>query len=270
MSTSMTAKRFIELCRQWGVKWQPIHSGWSTRNRDDETGKPFGPVHGVMWHHTGSDSQTGIKDVLWNGRSDLPGPLCHAGIDNEGILWMAGWGRCNHAGAGDDDVLRHVVNEDYTGILKPNETNVDGNDCFYGFEIMYSGSHAMTSAQYRTAVRVSAMICTEHKWKALSVIGHGEWQPGKWDPGATKGHMIDMATVRNHIGQAIKEGPTPKVPPPSKPHPISNNYTVREGDTLWRIAASKLGDGNRWPEIVTANSFLIRMPPGTQITLPKK
>lgn len=28
---------------------------------------------------------------------------------------------------------------------------------------------------------------------------------------------------------------------------------VKEGDTLWSIAARELGDGKRWPEIFTAN-----------------
>ena len=33
-------------------------------------------------------------------------------------------------------------------------------------------------------------------------------------------------------------------------------YTVRKGDTLWKIAAEQLGDGQRWREIVSANPGL--------------
>ena len=49
-------------------------------------------------------------------------------------------------------------------------------------------------------------------------------------------------------------------------------YTVGRGDTLWSIAASKLGDGNRWQEIAKLNA--LKWPddltPGQILKLPKK
>lgn len=57
-----------------------------------------------------------------------------------------------------------------------------------------------------------------------------------------------------------------------RPTADGGTYTVREGDTLWAIAAAQLGDGTRWKEISTLNR--LRRPddltPGQKIKLPKK
>lgn len=37
---------------------------------------------------------------------------------------------------------------------------------------------------------------------------------------------------------------------------MPSHYTVREGDTLWGIAASVYGDGARYCELLTANPGL--------------
>jgi len=49
-----------------------------------------------------------------------------------------------------------------------------------------------------------------------------------------------------------------------------NNYTVRQGDTLWRIASSKYGNGQKWRDIVAANPGLVpqTMRVGQTIVLP--
>lgn len=52
----------------------------------------------------------------------------------------------------------------------------------------------------------------------------------------------------------------------------ANTYTVGKDDTLWRIAQSKLGDGNRWKEIYELNKDKISNPnvifPGLSLRLP--
>jgi len=49
-------------------------------------------------------------------------------------------------------------------------------------------------------------------------------------------------------------------------------YTIQSGDSLSKIAASQLGDGNRWQELFEANREVIGDPdliyPGQQIRLP--
>ncbi|MFH8792186.1 LysM peptidoglycan-binding domain-containing protein [Streptomyces sp. NPDC017941] len=52
----------------------------------------------------------------------------------------------------------------------------------------------------------------------------------------------------------------------------ATTYTVRKGDTLWSIAASKLGDGNRWREIAALNRLRDAddITPGQKLKLPKK
>lgn len=36
----------------------------------------------------------------------------------------------------------------------------------------------------------------------------------------------------------------------------SSSYTVRRGDTLWRIASNKYGNGQKWKDIINANPGL--------------
>lgn len=203
MATPMTRTKLLQQLRKFGVRYKE-HGQWWTHNRDDETGKDFGPVHGLVLHHTGTDADTASQvRLLREGRPDLPGPLVQAGIDTDGVVHLVGWGRCNHAGLGDDDVFRHVRDEDYSGILKPNENNTDGNDALYGLEAMYSGSHGMTPAQYKGTTLFSAAICDGHGWSSKSVIAHGEWTNQKWDPGYAPSRMMDMTAVRSDIQDAI-------------------------------------------------------------------
>lgn len=222
MATPMTPAQWRAQLRKFNVPFREIGDfALSTSGRDDETGKIFGPVYGVVIHHTGSDGADSInRELIDRGRSDLAGPLAQSGLDDLGVIDMFTWRRANHAGGGDPDVLAAVKAESY-GDYPPHTDKhqgesgaVDGNDCFYGLETYYSGSHPMTAKQYRSAVAWAAAICDFHGWTAKSVIGHKEWSDWKPDPG-----QIDMKVFRRDVqalldGRNVVEGPvftTPRI-----------------------------------------------------------
>lgn len=195
MAVPMTSTQIETQLKKWKVNYKKYQS-WATHNRNHKG--PWGPVHGILWHHTGSDNKD-QRDLLYSGRPDLPGPLCHFGIARDGTVWLVGWGRANHAGEIDDDVLNALINEKPLPV--DNEANIDGNARLYGIEIWYSGSKKMTDAQYLSSLLVTAAICDWHGWTGKSALGHGEVQPGKWDPGLT-----DMNKVRWDVTNILTDG----------------------------------------------------------------
>ncbi|QOI67422.1 LysM-like endolysin [Streptomyces phage Beuffert] len=248
MATPMTASQIVAQLKKWGVKYKEVKS-WETHNRNSKGA--WGGMNGFIWHHTGADVSTAnaasyAGSTLYNGLSTLPGPLCHFGLAPDGTVYLVGWGRANHAGGGDPAVLQKVINEDYSGNLKPtkgNSNGTDGNAHFYGVEIMYSGSHKMTDAQYQAGLKLSAAILDFHKWSEKSVIGHGEWSNDKWDPGYASGKIMDMSAIRADVLKTLKAGPggttTPSKPStPTTPTVPSttDTHTVAKGDTLYSIA----------------------------------
>lgn len=229
MAVPMTASQIVAQLKKWGLKYVEVKS-WETHNRAGHGtwgGSDGKQINGLIWHHTGADVSNAAEyagSTLYNGLSSLPGPLCHFGLGPDGTVYLVGWGRANHAGGGDPVVLNHVVNEDYTGQLHPtkgNSNGVDGNTHFYGVEIMYSGSHEMSTAQYQAALKLSAAVLDFHvvrdNWgeEARSIVGHGEWSSDKWDPGYKSGKIMDMVAVRKDIAAVLKAGPKPVVTPPT-------------------------------------------------------
>lgn len=200
MATPPAAATFAGLLRAEGVTVVEV-GAWETRNRNHKG--PWGPVHGVMIHHTvtrgDTEAQTEASVVLCrDGHSALPGPLCHGVIDKQGVVYLVGYGRTNHAGMGDDDVEQAVINE--TALPVDDEANTDGNRAFYGFECINfgDGEDPWPEAQLLAIERVSAAICRHHGWGARSVIGHLEWQPGKVDP-----RGFSMQTMRGRIAARL-------------------------------------------------------------------
>ncbi|GAA4109096.1 hypothetical protein GCM10022284_58530 [Streptomyces hundungensis] len=169
-------------------------------------------MNGVVIHHTGDySSQAQMVDLCYTGYSGLPGPLGHTVIDKSGTCHMVGWGRANHAGLGDGDVLQAVIDE--PALPADNEANTDGNSRFYGTEVINSGdgSDPWPEAQVDAAARWAAALCRAHGWSERSVIGHKEWQPGKPDPSismndfrtpaATFAHYTLFRLAEEHVAQ---------------------------------------------------------------------
>jgi len=63
---------------------------------------------------------------------------------------------------------------------------------------------------------------------------------------------------------------TPEAPTATVVATAGGSYTVKKGDTLWKIAQSKYGDGRKWTQIAAANPGLTpaKLKVGQSITLP--
>lgn len=77
--------------------------GWKTRGY---AGWGLYGVRGVLHHHTATgraafaSSNMPTLNLLVNGRSDLPGPLCNLGFGRDGTVYVIAAGWANHAGRG--------------------------------------------------------------------------------------------------------------------------------------------------------------------------
>lgn len=223
MSDPMPAATLLRVLKGEGLTIKTPHPDWTTHERDHATGKAFGPVHGVVMHHTAGHN---VFDYVYNGSSALPGPLCHGYIDKAGVVWMCSAGRANHAGGGDPDVLNAVIAESY--MTRPPAPKfgegdagaADGNDPFYGFECenLGDGKDPWPHVQYIAMVRAAAAICRYYKWSEKSCIGHLEWSHYKSDP---KG--FGMVTFRADLAACLraKPGTWPSEVPPAQPHPLT-------------------------------------------------
>ncbi|WP_432194819.1 N-acetylmuramoyl-L-alanine amidase [Streptomyces sp. bgisy027] len=180
MATPLSAARIVAALKAEGVKVVEV-DGWRTHNRNHKGA--WGPVNGVMIHHTVTSGTKASVDLCRDGYAGLPGPLCLGVIAKDGTVHLVGNGRANHAGSGDDDVLKAVIAERAT-LPAPNENNTDGNTHFYGFECVNlgDGKDPWPQAQLDAIKRASAALCRAHGWSERSVIAHKEWTDTKVDP----------------------------------------------------------------------------------------
>jgi hypothetical protein len=268
MAQPLSASEFLKALKDEGLKVVEYKSSWRTHNRG-ERGDGWGPVQGVMLHHTATSGATAAKvkdsvELCWHGYTALPGPLCHGVIAPDGTVYLVGYGRANHAGLGDDDVLRAVINE--TRIPTDNEAVTDGNARFYGFECINlgDGKDDWPPAQVEAMVRASAAILRKHGWNEdgegfISVIAHAEWQPGKPDPRGPgyPGHDAIRARVAERLKHPASWSPGGQA-----------TYTIQSGDTLGKIADRF---DTTVDKLVALNKTLIKDPdeiqPGWKIKL---
>ncbi|MBT2505166.1 N-acetylmuramoyl-L-alanine amidase [Streptomyces sp. ISL-98] len=213
MATPPTADTFAALLRAEGLTVVEV-GRWQNHNRNHKG--PWGPVHGVMIHHTVTKGTDATVRICRDGYTALPGPLCHVVIDKQGTIHLVGYGRANHAGLGDSDVLQAVITET-PALPRDDEADTDGNRHFYGFECenLGDGQDPWPTVQLEAIEKATAAICRYHGWGPRSVIGHLEWQPGKVDP---RGFTMDA--MRDQIADRLAD-PVPTPPadakPPAKP-----------------------------------------------------
>lgn len=258
MATPLSASRLVKALRDEGLEVHEYRN-WRSHNRNHKGS--WGPVNGVMIHHTVTKGTGSSVELCYEGHSSLPGPLCHGVIDKSGAVHLVGNGRANHAGLGDGDVLRAVINES-SSLPDDNEADTDGNRRFYGFECVNlgDGKDPWPEEQKLAIEKVSAAICRAHGWNHRSVIGHLEWQPGKIDP-----RGFSMSTMRNRIAKRLgkkPDGPSEPAPkPPVTYEPFPGADFFREGRNSKVITAMgkrlvaegcghySVGPGPRWTDV---------------------
>ncbi|QKW08705.1 N-acetylmuramoyl-L-alanine amidase [Streptomyces sp. NA04227] len=255
MAEPLSASKILQILRDEGLKVHEVRN-WRRHNRNAKGA--WGPVHGVMIHHTaGSENQV---DLCYDGHAGLPGPLCHGVITKKGEIFMVGHGRANHAGSGDPDVLAAVVDE--RRLPADNQATVDGNSRFYGFEAINlgDGKDPWPKAQLEAIEKVSAALCRAHGWTERSVIGHKEWQPGKVDPrgftmdgmrGRIKARLAgqegaggdgDTSTEppKERPGQGGEPGPGPRPRPKYAPYPGKDFFRAGRSHPLITMMGHRL------------------------------
>lgn len=244
MAAPLSPDQLIAILRAEGVKVAE-YPGWRTRERDDETGKTFGPVHMVLNHHTaGSDS---LAAVAKNGVTGLPGPLAHIHLAKSGLATLCSAGRANHAGPMALNAYTSFLNEAsaHPAPLKASGT-VDGNDVAYGIETENrgNGTDMYTRVQYDAWVRINAAFCRKYGWSAESCGDHKETSvEGKIDPkGPVEGYgsrgkfaytgrqfRADVAERLKHAASWSPSAPVPPIPTPTpKPPTTEERLTALE------------------------------------------
>lgn len=243
MAIPMTASQFVAALIAEGADVSEYQS-WRTHNRNHKGA--WGPVNGVMIHHTVSSGEMSSVRLCYDGYSELPGPLCQSVIGKSGTTYMTGNGRCNHAGAGSPDVFA-AVKDEYYGIRPPATRHhegsagaVDGNAHFYGAECVNlgDGKDPWPGDQIDAIVRWATAICRFHGWTEKSVIGHKEWSDWKSDPKGP-GAMADAmpmlrAKIKERLAHAPSWNPGPASVPPMTGTPMTkpNRSLLRRTEDL--------------------------------------
>ncbi|CAL9663064.1 hypothetical protein SUDANB105_07103 [Streptomyces sp. enrichment culture] len=203
MAAPLAADRLLAALRAEGCAVREVRS-WRTHNRNHAGA--WGPVHGVMVHHTATGPAVDVVDLIYDGHSTLPGPLATGCITKDGRVHLTANGRANHAGGGDPDVLDAVVNESYGDYPPPTHEHqgssgaIDGNARFYGWECANKGdgTDPWPRVQYVAIVKATAAVCRAHGWSAKSAIGHLEWSDWKPDP-----RGFDMKDFRRDLAACL-------------------------------------------------------------------
>ncbi|MEV6400934.1 N-acetylmuramoyl-L-alanine amidase [Streptomyces sp. NPDC051907] len=236
MATPLSATRFLAALRDEGLTVVEV-GNWRTHNRG-QRGDGWGPVHGVLLHHTVTKGTQSSIDIVRDGYAELPGPLCHGLIDKDGKVYLVGYGRTNHAGLGDPRVLDAVIAEKSLPAPRYGESAKDGNARLYGFECVNlgDGKDSWPAVQVEAMVRASAALVRAHDWGKdgkTSVLAHKEWQYGKPDPRGPG--FPTMAVIRDRAHERLQHPPSWS-PGDDEGGPSQATYTVRDGDTLTEIS----------------------------------
>ena len=192
--------------------------------------------------------------------------LDHARLAAKYTIWLA-----DYRGANADKTLKRDIFQ-YTskGSVKGIAGNVDVNECYRDFPPIikgaglngFSGETSKPTPPPKPSVKTYTVKSGDSFWKiAAEQLGNGN----RYKELAEYNGMTANSVI--HPGDVLKlpdgSGSTP-------PKPSVKTYTVKSGDSFWKIAAEQLGNGNRYKELaeyngMTANSVIH---PGDVLKLP--
>lgn len=250
MAEPLSPDRLIAILKKEGVRVAE-YPGWRTRERDDETGKLFGPVHLILNHHTAGTNS--LKLVAETGRPDLPPPLAHIHLAKSGLATLTSAGRANHAGLMAQNAYVSFRDEHRVHPRPDGGTGtVDGNDVSYGIETenLGNGTDQYTREQYDAWVRINAAFVREYGWSENSVAMHSETSvDGKIDPkGPVEGYytrgrfMFTGAWLRSDVHARLAHGASWT---PGQTDPEEDEVTGAEiFNAVWKTDALPVSDTN--------------------------
>jgi len=162
-------------------------AGWKSRGSAS-----FEPRGSVDHHTVGPRAGNAPSlNICTNGRSDLPGPLCHVLMGRDNTCYVIAAGRANHAGTGG-----------WRGL--------SGNSSVYGIERENVGTPAepWRPDQTDAAAKAHAALI-RGRAGADMVCRHAEWTPRKIDTHSVSGPDL-RARVQNYLSKA--GGTVPPLP----------------------------------------------------------
>ncbi len=189
--------------------------------------------------------------------------LDHAALAERYTLWLADY-RGNSA---NKTLKRDIWQYSSKGKVDGIGGNVDVNECYRDFasEIKAVGlngySKVISSAPAPQPEPIPAATYTVKKGDSWWGIAQKELGSGnRYNELAA--HNGKKPTDTIYAGQVLKL--------PGKTAALAKTYTVKPGDSWWSIAASQLGDGNRYNELARLNGKTAAsvIHPGDVIKLP--
>jgi hypothetical protein len=186
--------------------------GWATRGNTSINPR------GVVLHHSADQSSNpaAYARFLFNGRTDLPGPLYNVYADRDGVQWVIGAGRANHAGSGG-----------WKGLA--------GNSSVFGYCLGNNGlGEAYPPVQMVAAETALVAILRFLDVPADMLCGHKEWTTRKPDPAG-----IEMGVFRTLIRTRLVE-------PEPEQLTLAEQQKLRELIRSWE----SVGSNTSWPQFL--------------------